>query len=163
MEDAHSDSQPWIVALGGNELNAGLLAVAERRDAKVLVVDWNEKPDITGDAHLQLDIKDEAAVLDALTQRIERLLFAYTSSDAGTETAAQIHATYGLARPPAASAHQRQAQAHDEFDLEPRGHLQEAILRLKGPSRDHCFSPPTTVDHQARSRQQLARGHRDPP
>jgi ATP-grasp domain len=91
----------WIVALGGNELNAGLAQVARRRRARLLVVDWNEAPIVAGDRHLHLDIKDTKAVLGALGPILDRVLFAYTSSDVGTETVARINAAKGFQRPPA--------------------------------------------------------------
>lgn len=92
---------PWIVLLGGNELNAGLPQVARRRGARLLVVDWNDHPPVAGDRHLRIDIKDGDAVIEALGSLIERTMFAFTSSDAGTETAARIHASKGLLRPSA--------------------------------------------------------------
>ncbi len=92
---------PWIVALGGNGLNAGLQVVARRRGARLVVVDWNDRPPLTGDRHLQLDIKDSDRVVEALAPLVDRLLFAYTSSDVATETVARLHAAHGLLRPAA--------------------------------------------------------------
>lgn len=92
-------SRPWIVALGGHELNAGLRSVAHRNGAGLLVVDWNAAPAVSGDLHLRLDIKDATRVVTEVRARVEQLLFAYTSSDAGTETVAQINAAHGLERP----------------------------------------------------------------
>src|SRR5438067_948504 len=93
-------SEPgWIVVLGGNELNVGLVLTARRRGARLLVVDWNDAPAVTGDRHLCIDIKDSDAVLAALRPVIGRVLFAYTSSDAGTETVARINAERGFRRP----------------------------------------------------------------
>jgi phosphoribosylaminoimidazole carboxylase (NCAIR synthetase) len=89
------------VALGGNELNAGLEQVARRRGARLLVVDWNDAPGFPGDRHLCLDIKDSEAVVAELRPLIDRVAFAYTSSDVATETVARIHAERGLLRPPA--------------------------------------------------------------
>jgi hypothetical protein len=91
----------WIVALGGNELNAGLAQVARHRRARLLIVDWNEAPIVAGDRHLRLDIKDTEAVLAALRPTLDRVLFAFTSSDVGTETAARINAAKGFQRAPA--------------------------------------------------------------
>jgi hypothetical protein len=88
----------WIVVLSGNGLNAGLVDVAARRGARLLVVDWNRSPAIGGDRHLRLDIKDSPAVLDAVRPLLGRIAFAYTSSDAGTETAARINAEIGHRR-----------------------------------------------------------------
>ena len=87
------------MALGGNELNAGLKEVARRRGARLLVIDWNEAPVVSGDRHLRLDIKDSGAVLAEVRPLIDRVLFAYTSSDVGTETAARINAEKGFLRP----------------------------------------------------------------
>ena len=89
----------WIAALGGNELNAGLERVAKLRASRLLVVDWNQRPAVTGDRHVRLDIKDSSAVLEALGPLIDRIQFAFTSSDAGTETAARINSLKGFHRP----------------------------------------------------------------
>ena len=91
------------MALGGNELNAGLQQVAWRHGARLLVVDWNDTPGFPGNRHLCLDIKDSDAVVAELRPLIDRVAFAYTSSDVATETAARIHAERGLLRPPAAA------------------------------------------------------------
>jgi hypothetical protein len=99
-EGSVSADSGWIVALGGNELNAGLEQVARLRAARLLVVDWNQRPVVTGDRHLRIDIKDSDAVLEAVGPLIDRIHFAYTSSDFGTETAARINAAKGFHRPP---------------------------------------------------------------
>jgi hypothetical protein len=91
----------WIVLLGGNVLNAGFVELARRRGARLLVVDWNDAPSVTGDRHLKLDIKDSDHVLADVCRLVDDALFVYTSSDVATETAARIHGAYGLERPPA--------------------------------------------------------------
>ncbi|TMK39880.1 MAG: ATP-grasp domain-containing protein [Actinobacteria bacterium] len=89
----------WIVLLGGNELNGGLEVVARRYGAGLVVVDWNARPQIRGDAHIRCDIKHADAVLEALEPLIEDVHFACTSSDVATETVARLHARRGLRRP----------------------------------------------------------------
>ena len=89
----------WIILLGGNELNAGVVSYAREVGNKLCVVDWNINPLVTGDKHIQLDIKAVDEVLNAITSMEGGVNFAYTSADAATETAASINSFAGLARP----------------------------------------------------------------
>jgi formate-dependent phosphoribosylglycinamide formyltransferase (GAR transformylase) len=98
---SEAGDMPWIVALGGHALNGGLEQVARRLAARVLVIDWNDAPPFRGDRHLQLDIKQADDVVAAVRSVVGGLVFAYTSSDVATETAARINAEYGLRRPAA--------------------------------------------------------------
>src|SRR5258708_2597793 len=88
-----------LVLLGGNLLNTGVAARAALTGRRVVVVDWNERPDVVGDEHVRLDIKDAGAVLTALSKQLDDVAVAYTSADVATETVAQIHAAIGVNRP----------------------------------------------------------------
>ncbi len=91
---------PTAILLGGNKLNAGVLDRFKADGYQVIVVDWNSVPELRGDRHLRLDVKNSAGVLDALRQ-IEGLdvRAAYTSIDVAVPTAVAIHRHYGLATP----------------------------------------------------------------
>jgi formate-dependent phosphoribosylglycinamide formyltransferase (GAR transformylase) len=92
--------RPCIVLLSGHELNAGMVDVARRRGARLVVVDWGAAPAVRGDLHIRADIKDHDLVRELIAGAVPNLAFAYTSSDAATETAAVLHAERGLLRPP---------------------------------------------------------------
>lgn len=94
-------AKPWIVLLGGNELNGGFVEVAGTWGASLAIVDWNEVPALPCDRHFRLDIKSTNEVLEAVRNLQGEVLFAYTSADVASETAAQINAQIGLARAPA--------------------------------------------------------------
>lgn len=95
-----SGDRPWIALLGGNQLNAGMGALARRHGARLLVVDWGAEPAVAGQMHVRVDIKDHESVLHALSPVLDSVLFACTSTDVATETVARIHAQRGLQRPP---------------------------------------------------------------
>ena len=137
----------WIVLLGGNPLNAGLLTVASRRDARLLVVDWNEQPAVLGDRHVRLDIKETDSVLDAVRSLSGEFDFAYTSADVGTETVAQLHADRGLARPSSsaldAARHHRAHPSHTRRLAEARGLGDRAgeVAVSRGAMTSRFFEP----------------------
>jgi phosphoribosylaminoimidazole carboxylase (NCAIR synthetase) len=85
----------WIVLLGGNELNAGVAEYAASRKRRLLVVDWNERPDLVGDRHVRLDIKDTSAVVAALEPYLADVRLAISSADVAAPTVAAIHARLG--------------------------------------------------------------------
>ncbi len=79
--------------------------VCERLQAfgyKVLVVDWNERPAVSGDEHWPLDVKDASAVLAALEKSAYRIEGAFTCIDLAVPTVNAIHRHYGLALMPEA-------------------------------------------------------------
>jgi phosphoribosylaminoimidazole carboxylase (NCAIR synthetase) len=123
------------VALGGNELNAGLQQVARRRGARLLVVDWNDTPGFPGDRHLCLDIKDSDAVVAELRPLMDRVAFAYTSSDVATETASRIHAERGLLRPPADALETARHKPSMNAIWEHRGLLEKRFRACRSPDQ----------------------------
>lgn len=90
--------EKWVALLGGNELNAGFIEISRSWGAKLAVVDWNEKPAITGDRHIRLDIKAADAAVEAVSELPGELLLAYTSADVAAETAARLNASAGMHR-----------------------------------------------------------------
>ncbi len=88
------------ILLGGNKLNAGVLDKFKAAGFQVIVVDWNATPELPGDRHLQIDVKDSHGVLAALAE-IPHLdvQVAYTSIDVAVPTVVAIHRQYGLATP----------------------------------------------------------------
>ena len=91
---------PTAILLGGNKLNAGVFDKFKARGLQVIVVDWTAAPELPGDRHLQIDVKDSQRVLEALVQ-IGGLDVhaAYTSIDVAVPTVVAIHRHYGLAAP----------------------------------------------------------------
>ena len=55
-----------FLLLGGNKLNYGIVEKFRNKGYFVYVIDWNEHPQLTGDKHYQIDIKDTASIIDAL-------------------------------------------------------------------------------------------------
>lgn len=63
-------------------------------------MDWGERPEITGDQHLRVDVKDPTAVIDALRAAgIGSVWLAYTSIDVAVPSVAAIHRAVGLSTP----------------------------------------------------------------
>jgi len=93
----------WMVLLGGNPLNAGIAAYAASRGLRCIVVDWNEIPEVPGDLHIRMDIKDSRGVLEALSPYMKEILLAYTSADVATGTVAEVHRALGYVTPSDAS------------------------------------------------------------
>ena len=91
---------PTAILLGGNKLNAGVFDKFRAAGLKVIVVDWNATPELRGDGHVRLDVKDASAVLDALIKLGELdVRAAYTSIDVAVPTVVAIHRHYGIATP----------------------------------------------------------------
>jgi len=93
------------VLLGGNKLNRGVQEKFARRGWRTVVVDWNERPDLRGDLHLQIDVKDARAVIAALDDAgIGRVAGVYTSIDQAVGTLSRLNAHFGLGCLPPALA-----------------------------------------------------------
>ncbi len=91
---------PTGILLGGNKLNRGMVDRFHGLGLRVLVIDWNQQPDLPGDLHLPIDVKDTdrvLAALDSLPDLDVRL--AYTSIDLAVPTQVAIHRRHGLAVP----------------------------------------------------------------
>lgn len=57
-----------FLLLGGNKLNYGILKKFQNAGFLVYVIDWNEHPQMTGDKHYRIDVKDSDAIINALKQ-----------------------------------------------------------------------------------------------
>lgn len=88
----------YILLLGGNELHSGLQDWAKNHNVeKIVVMDWNEKPDFTGDIHIRADIKDTKKALSIIDKYgRNELLLCYTSADIGILTQKAVHDYCGL-------------------------------------------------------------------
>ena len=56
----------FFVLLGGNKLLLGQVCHLQELGYKVIVVAWNDNPDVKGDLFLQLDVKDSKAIIEQL-------------------------------------------------------------------------------------------------
>ncbi len=89
-----------LVILGGNRLHAGFaMKKQELGIDKIIVVDWNARPDFAGDLSVCCDIKDADAVWASSAIRWEQVMCVYTSADAGTASQAELHRRMGLLTP----------------------------------------------------------------
>lgn len=86
-----------FVLLGGNMLLRGMYEQLRLRGYDVVVVDWNDHPAVTGDCHLQIDVKDTTKVIAALKALHRPVAGAYTCIDLAVPTVNAIHAWRGLA------------------------------------------------------------------
>lgn len=60
--------EQYFVLLGGNKLLWGQVCKLREFGYKVIVVAWNEHPDITGDLFIQMDVKDAPGILARLEE-----------------------------------------------------------------------------------------------
>ena len=86
-----------FLLLGGNKLNYGIYQKFKNKNMLVYVVDWNEKPDIVGDKHYRLDVKDGKSIARALEKDgvINDVIFAYSSIDLAVEAVAYLNKLFG--------------------------------------------------------------------
>lgn len=87
-----------FLLLGGNKLNYGIVEKFKKKGFEVFVIDWNEHPQIVGDRHYKIDIKDPEAILDALKKDNvwQRVFFAYSSIDLAVYSVAVLNRAIGL-------------------------------------------------------------------
>ncbi len=87
-----------FLLLGGNKLNLGILEKFKKLGYRVFVVDWNEHPQLTGDRHYRIDVKDSAAIIQALEQDkvLDQVAFAYSSIDLAVPSVAKLNRAFGL-------------------------------------------------------------------
>lgn len=60
--------EKYFILLGGNKLLWGQVCHLRELGYKVIVVAWNDHPDITGDLHLQIDVKDASSIIAKLEE-----------------------------------------------------------------------------------------------
>lgn len=87
-----------FLLLGGNKLNYGIMNKFHNAGYLVYVVDWNEKPQMVGDKHYRIDVKDYDAIIEALKAdgELENVAFAYSSIDLAVKSVAMINRAIGL-------------------------------------------------------------------
>lgn len=87
-----------FLLLGGNILNFGIYQKFKNKGYKVYVVDWNENPQIKGDKHYQLDVKDSESIIKALKKDniLNQVEFAYSSIDLAVPSVARVNKALGL-------------------------------------------------------------------
>ena len=90
--------QKIFLLLGGNKLNFGILNKFKNAGYLVYVIDWNEHPQMTGDKHYRIDVKDSDAIINALRNDnvFQDVAFAYSSIDLAVPSVAKINRAIGL-------------------------------------------------------------------
>lgn len=90
----------YFVILGGNKLLKGIYDKLKSYGYTVVVVDWNEKPAVTGDIHIQKDVKDTDAILKVFKERGYEIDGAISCIDLATPSVSAINKVYGLCSMP---------------------------------------------------------------
>lgn len=87
-----------VLLLGGNKLNRGIIEKFHNKGYLVYVIDWNEHPELTGDRHYQIDVKDAKAIMDRLIEDgvWKYVSFVYSSIDLAVPAVAYINRAIGL-------------------------------------------------------------------
>ena len=89
---------PIILLLGGNKLNYGILTKFRHQGFLVFVIDWNKEPQMSGDKHYQIDVKEPYEIISALKKDNcwDKVYFAYSSIDLAVSSVAIINREIGL-------------------------------------------------------------------
>lgn len=82
--------------LGGNKLLKGICDMLQSYGYKVVVVDWNEKPAVTGDVHIRHDVKDSETILRIFKERGYDIDGAISCIDLAAPSVSAINKAYGL-------------------------------------------------------------------
>lgn len=80
-----------FVMLGGNMLTLGIVDKLHEFGYKAIVIDWNDEPDIKGDLHIQLDVKDSDKIIDYLKRSNLSIDGALSSIDLAAPTVNAIN------------------------------------------------------------------------
>lgn len=90
--------KPIFLLLGGNKLNLGIVNKFRQMDYLVYVIDWNEHPQLIGDRHYRIDVKDTDAIIEALEKDnvFDNAKFAYSSIDLAVDSVAKLNRRFGL-------------------------------------------------------------------
>ncbi len=86
----------YFVILGGNKLLNGIHDLLKSYGYTVIVVDWNEKPAVTGDIHIQMDVKDTKNILKIFKDRGYDIDGAISCIDLAAPSVSAINKAYGL-------------------------------------------------------------------
>lgn len=88
--------QKCFAILGGNKLLRGICDKLQSFGYYVVVVDWNEKPAVVGDLHIQHDVKDSEAILRIFKERGFAIDGAISCIDLAVPSVSAINKAYGL-------------------------------------------------------------------
>ncbi len=90
--------KPIFLLLGGNKLNYGILRKFQKLGYLVYVIDWNEKPQMTGDKFYRIDVKDFENIIKKLKDENvwKYVKFAYSSIDVAVKSVAYLNRKIGL-------------------------------------------------------------------
>lgn len=90
--------KPIFLLLGGNKLNLGIMKKFQNKGHRVFVIDWNEHPNLIGDKHYQIDVKDFETIIGVLKKDgfWNDVVFAYSSIDLAVKSVAMINRAIGL-------------------------------------------------------------------
>ena len=86
----------YFAILGGNKLLKGICELLQSYGYKVVVVDWNEKPSVTGDIHIRHDVKDYETILHIFKERNFDIDGAISCIDLAAPSVSAINKAYGL-------------------------------------------------------------------
>ncbi len=86
----------WFAILGGNKLLKGICDLLKSYGYKVIVVDWNERPAVVGDVHIQEDVKDSNTILRIFQERGYDIDGAISCIDLAAPSVSAINKAYGL-------------------------------------------------------------------
>lgn len=97
-KDKRLMEKPIFLLLGGNKLNYGIMHKFQNIGYRVFVIDWNVRPQLIGDKHYQIDVKDANTIINVLKQDgyWKDVKFAYSSIDLAVTSVAMINRTIGL-------------------------------------------------------------------
>lgn len=128
-----------LLVLGGNRLHAGFsLKKKELGIDRVIVVDWNQRPDFEGDVTICCDIKDAEAIWKRPEICWENVLCVYTSADAATKSQAWLHKKMGFIVPQEAALTHAQHKGESSMCWEKAGILHKYSRVIHRPEEfDH--------------------------
>lgn len=86
----------YFAILGGNKLLRGICDKLQSFGYTVVVVDWNEKPAVTGDIHIRHDVKDHETILRLFKERGYDIDGAISCIDLAAPSVSAINKAYGL-------------------------------------------------------------------
>lgn len=86
----------YFAILGGNKLLKGICDKLKSFGYTVVVVDWNEKPAVTGDVHIRHDVKDSETILRIFKERNYDIDGAISCIDLAAPSVSAINRAYGL-------------------------------------------------------------------
>lgn len=86
----------YFAILGGNKLLKGICELLQSYGYTVVVVDWNENPSVTGDIHIQQDVKDHEMILRLFKERGYNIDGAISCIDLAAPSVSMINKAYGL-------------------------------------------------------------------